>query len=186
MLVIADASGSEGIHVPDFSPDESDREGESEFIGGMPLTKSLGIDDVAAERMGNAIEEVRASGLEQSVFMRWVHMFMQFIGEYSTTLTWCAAAVLMVNGRATIGEVVGFMGVLVMLRNGVYTWMGAYDAWQSAQPGMAALLELIDSRELEEFQQPAKHIPIAGGLITSDNATMVPTADSAPNRCSVS
>ncbi|MBN8527575.1 MAG: ABC transporter ATP-binding protein [Planctomycetes bacterium] len=148
-----------------------------EFIGGMRLTKSLGNEEVAAERMDAAIEEVRQSGLAQSVFMRWIGMGIQFIGEYSTTLTWCAAAFLVVSGQATIGETVGFMGVLGLARNGVYTWMGAYDAWQSAQPGMASLLELIDSRELEEFQQPQKHIPVQGGITFRQVEFHYPGAD---------
>jgi ABC-type multidrug transport system fused ATPase/permease subunit len=136
-----------------------------EFIGGMRLTKSLGNEEIAADRMDSAIDEVRDSGLAQSVFMRWIGMGIQFIGEYSTTLTWCAAAFLIVSGQATIGQTVGFMGVLGLARNGVYTWMGAYDAWQSAQPGMASLLDLIDSRELEEFQQPKKNVTVDGNLV---------------------
>ena len=135
-----------------------------EFIGGMRLTKSLGNENLSAERMDAAIEEVRESGLAQSVFIRWISMSIQFIGEYTTTLTWCAAAFLVVSNQATLGEAVGFMGVLALVRNGIYNLMGAYDTWQSASPGLGALLELIDSQELEEFQQPAKHVQVSGGI----------------------
>ena len=151
-----------------------------EFIGGMRLTKSLGNEEVAAGRMDVAIEEVRSSGMEQSVFMRWISMFVQFLGEYATTLTWCAAAYLAISGQATIGEAVGFMAVLVHVRTGTYTCMGAYDAWQAAQPGLASLLELIDSRELEEFQQPAKTFPVVGAMRFSNVQFHYPGAERTP------
>ena len=151
-----------------------------EFIGGMRLTKSLGNEEIAADRMDAAIEEVRSSGLEQSVFMRWIGMTIQFVGEFSTTLTWCAAAYLVFSNHATLGEAIGFMGVLIHVRNGTYTCMGAYDAWQSAQPGMASLLELIDSRELEGFRQPPKNIPVVGALRFNNVQFHYPGAEQTP------
>ncbi len=151
-----------------------------EFIGGMRLTKSLGNEEIAAERMDAAIEEVRSSGVEQSVFMRWISMAIQFVGEYATTLTWCAAAYLVYSGQATLGEAVGFMGVLIHVRNGTYNSMGAYDAWQAAQPGMASLLELIDSRELESFQQPQKSVQVAGALHFTGVQFHYPGAEQTP------
>jgi ATP-binding cassette subfamily B protein len=71
---------------------------------------------------------------------------------------------MVVAGKASIGEAVGFMGVLAMVRTGFYTWMGAYDAWQQASPGLESLLELIDSRELEEYHHPQKEVPIQGRI----------------------
>ena len=135
-----------------------------EFIGGMRLTRSLGNEDIATGRMEAVIEDVRTSGLAQSVFMRWIHMLTQFIGEYSTTITWCAAALLVVVGKATIGEAVGFMAVQGMVRSGITSWINAFDAWQAARPGMDSLLELVDSQELESFSQPLQQVPIRGAI----------------------
>jgi len=151
-----------------------------EFIGGMRLTKSLGNEEFASGRIANAIEDIRVSGLRQSVFMRWLHMVIQFIGEYSTSLTWCAAGVLVVLGTATLGEAVGFMSVLTLVRNGFYTWMGAYDAWQAAKPGLDALLELIDSRELEEYHHAQKDVPILGGIAFTGVDFHYPGAEKTP------
>ena len=151
-----------------------------EFIGGMRLTKSLGNEELAAERMGAAIEEVRSSGLEQSVFMRWIAMAVQFVGEYSTTLTWCAAAYLVFTSQATLGQAIGFMAVLIHVRHGTYACMHAYDAWQAAKPGMASLLGLIDSRELEYFQPPAKTLQVAGALHFANVHFHYPGAEQTP------
>lgn len=135
-----------------------------EFIGGMRLTKSLGNEEIAAGQIGQAIEEIRVSGLQQSVYMRWLYMGIQFIGDYTTTLTWCAAGAMVVAGKASLGEAVGFMSVLGFVRQGFYTWMGSFDAWQQARPGLESLLELVDSRELEEYHLPQKAVPIAGRI----------------------
>ena len=151
-----------------------------EFIGGMRLTKSLGNEEIAAERMDAAIEEVRSSGLAQSVFMRWITMGIQFVGEYTTTLTWCTAGFMVYSGQATIGEAVGFMGVLVYVRNGTLSCLAAYDAWQAALPGMTALLELIDSKELEGFQQQPKNIPVVGALAFRNVDFHYPGAEHTP------
>ena len=151
-----------------------------EFIGGMRLTKSLGNEEFASNRIEHAIENIRVSGLNQAVFMRWLTMGIQFIGEYSTTLTWCAAGALVVTGKASLGEAVGFMAVLTLVRNGFYTWMGAYDAWQQAKPGLEALLELIDSRELEEYAHIHKDLPIAGRIVFNDVHFHYPGAEGTP------
>jgi ABC-type multidrug transport system fused ATPase/permease subunit len=151
-----------------------------EFIGGMRLTKSLGNEDIAADRLGESIEEMRVSGLEQSVFMRWLHFGVQFIGEYSTTLSWCAAAVMVVLGKATIGEAFGFMAVLGFVRAGFHTWMGAYDAWQQARPGMDSLLDLLDSRELEDYHHVEHHVDLHGRIEFRAVSFRYPSADNTP------
>ena len=148
-----------------------------EFIGGMRLTRSLGNEDIATGRMEEVIEDVRISGLDQSVFMRWIHMLTQFIGEYSTTITWCAAALLVVAGKATIGEAVGFMAVQGMVRSGITSWINAFDAWQAARPGMDSLLELVDSQELEAFSKPLKQVSIRGALTFCSVSFRYPGAD---------
>ena len=136
-----------------------------EFIGGIRLTKSLGNEEITAGRISATIEDLRTSGLDQGIFMRWLMMGVQFIGEYATTLAWCAAALLVIANQATIGQVVGFMGVLGFVRGGFQTWIGAYDAWQQARPGMVSLLELLDSRELEDRgEDPPAPPELLGGI----------------------
>ncbi|MEK7413681.1 MAG: ABC transporter ATP-binding protein [Planctomycetota bacterium] len=135
-----------------------------EFIGGMRLTKSLGNEDIAAGQLGDMIGELRDAGMEQSVFMRRLSMIVQFCGEYLTQLTWCAAAVLLILHKATIGEVMGFFAVLAFARQGPQAMMATYDAWQQAAPGMESLLELLDSRELEEYHHAQKQVALSGRI----------------------
>lgn len=151
-----------------------------EFIGGMRLTKSLGNEDLAAGRLDESIEEIRVSGLQQSIFTRWLFMGVQFIGEYATTLSWCAAAVLVVRGSATIGEAFGFMAVLGFVRAGFQTWMGAYDAWQQARPGMDSLLEIIDSREMEAYQHVERPVELKGEIRFEGVSFAYPGAEATP------
>jgi ABC-type multidrug transport system fused ATPase/permease subunit len=135
-----------------------------EFISGMRITKSLGNEELVADQLSELVEDIRISGLRQSVFMRWLFMVIQFIGEYSTTLTWCAAALMVIVEHATLGEIVGLMSVLNFVRSGFQAALSAYDNWQQAKPGMDALLEIIDSRELEEFHCPKVRNTIQGHL----------------------
>lgn len=135
-----------------------------EFISGIRLTKSLANEEIAVGRMGESIETLRLSGLQQSIYMRWLHMGVQFLGEYATSLCWCAAAVLVILQRATLGEAFGFMAVLNFVRAGFYSWLGAYDSWQQARPGMEAILELLDSKELEEYHQEKRRIDLQGAI----------------------
>ena len=139
-----------------------------EFIGGMRLTKSLANEEFAANKLDAVIEDIRISGLKQSIFMRWLMMGIQFIGDYSTTLTWSAAAIMIIHDSATIGEVVGFMSILQFVKAGFQATVSSYDGWQQAKPGMDALLEIMDSRELEELHLPDDHQPIQGGLSFRD------------------
>jgi ABC-type multidrug transport system fused ATPase/permease subunit len=150
-----------------------------EFIGGMRLTKSLGNEELAADRIGNAIDEMREAGLAQSVFMRWIWMAIQFVGEYTGTLC-AAAAVLVIQGKATLGEMFGFLAVLGFVRAGFQTWYGAFDAWQQARPGMDAVLELLDSRELEEYHQPQRTIALAGAIDLRGVSFHYPGAEHTP------
>ena len=149
-----------------------------EFIGGMRITKSLGNEEMMAEQIGELVEDIRKSGLQQSVFMRWLLMVIQFIGEYCNTITWCAAAALVIYHRATLGEIVGLMSVLGFVRAGFNAVLGAYDNWQQAKPGMDALLEIIDSKELEEFHQPPVKKTIFGALSFKNVHFFYPGAES--------
>lgn len=148
-----------------------------EFIGGLRLTKSLGNEDIASERMAVAIEDMRVAGLRQSVFTRWLWMGVQFLGEYTGTMAWTAAAIMCAMGQATLGEVVGFMATFGFVRAGFQTWMGAYDAWQQARPGMDSLLELLDSRELEDYHHVERHTEIRGRIEFADVSFRYPGAD---------
>ena len=151
-----------------------------EFISGMRLTKSLGNEDLAASQLGESIEEIRVRGLSQSLYMRKLSMLMQFLNEYSTSLVWCAAVVMVLRSQASLGQVFGFMAVLGFVRGGVYAWLGAYDAWQQARPGMESLLALLDSRELEDYHQAARPVEITGALTFQGVTFRYPGAANAP------
>ncbi len=151
-----------------------------EFIGGMRLTKSLGNEELAASQLGDSIEEIRVRGLSQSLYMRKLTFLLQFLTEYSTTLVWCAAAVMVLRGHATLGQAFGFLAVLGFVRGGLYSWLGAYDTWQQARPGMESLLALLDSRELEDYHHAARHVEIAGAVTFSGVSFRYPGAANTP------
>ena len=147
-----------------------------EFIGGMRLTKSMGNEELVAERMSAHIEAMRTASLDAVVGMRWVQMFLQFTQQIMPTLVWCVGGMLYLRGAVTLGELVVFTGLLGFVSTGFHGVFGAWDAWIQARPGLDALLEIVDSDELEDFLHPRKAVRLRGGLELRDVHFAYPTA----------
>ncbi len=139
-----------------------------EFIGGMRTTRSLGNEEIVARQLSRAIEEMKDSGLHASIVMRWVMMGQQMLGEYMTVIVWCVGGAFFLAGKISIGELVVFAGLLGFVRQGIMSFLLAYESWSQAEPGMNALLKILDSDELESHREtPGLTIP--GGQISLDN-----------------
>ena len=135
-----------------------------EFVGGMRQTRSFGNEEMAAAELGRSIEEMRTNGLAASMVMRWLSMGMQFIFEYLTCVVWCVGGWFAVQGRITLGELIMFMGLYGHVRGAFGSWIQAYEAWMPAEPGMRALLSIIDSEELEDYVHPQKQVDLRGQI----------------------
>lgn len=126
-----------------------------EFIGGMRVTKSLGNEERVARELAEVIERVRGAGMEAGVTMRWVSMGIQMIGELMGVLVWCVGGVLFLQGKLPLGSLVVFATTYGFVRGGMQAFMGAYDAWVQAQPGLVSMLGILDSEETET----SRHAP---------------------------
>ena len=137
-----------------------------EFIGGMRVTKSLGSEEHVANELAEVIERVRGAGIEASVAMRWVSMTIQMIGEYIGVVVWCLGGVLFLQGRLPLGSLVVFTGIFGFVRGGVQAFVGAYDSWMQAKPGLVVMLSILDSEELEcsRHSRSASHIRLKGDI----------------------
>ncbi len=135
-----------------------------EFIGGMRQTKGFGNEDLLARDLGRSIEQMRLDGLEASIATRWMSMAMQFIFQYMDCLVWCINGWFFVNGRMTLGEMVAFAALYGYVRQALNAWISAYESWMPAAPGMVALLEIVDSSELEDYVHPQQQVQLAGEL----------------------
>ena len=116
-----------------------------EFVGGMRHTRSFGNEDMAAAELGRSIEEMRTHGLAAGMVTRWLSMGMQFIFEFLTCIVWCVGGWFAIQGSITLGQLVMFMGLYGYVRGAFGAWIQAYEAWVPAEPGMRALLEIIES-----------------------------------------
>jgi len=135
-----------------------------EFIAGMKLTKSFGNEVIAAERLSRDIEELKERGYEASILLRWLAMLVQFLWEYTGVVMWCVGGVMYLHHHITIGDLVAFTGLMGFVRQGMMAWFNAYDAWSQARPGLEAILELLDSDELEGFQTVQSKVEIKGQI----------------------
>jgi len=135
-----------------------------EFVGGMRHTRSFGNEEMAAAELGRSIEEMRTHGLAASMLTRWLSMAMQFIFEYLTCVVWCVGGWFAIQGQITLGELVMFMGLYGYVRGAFGAWIQAYEAWVPAEPGMRALLDIIDSQELEDYVHPQKTVDLRGEI----------------------
>jgi len=153
-----------------------------EFIGGMRVTKSLGNEERVANELAEAIERVRGAGLEASVTMRWVAIGIQMIGEFIGVLVWCVGGYLYLLGQMPIGSLVVFSGIFGFVRGGFQAFMGAYDAWMQAKPGLVAVLAILDSEELEDCRHShgAVRHQIKGELQLENISFRYPGLEGAP------
>ena len=135
-----------------------------EFVGGMRHTRSFGNEELASVELGRSIEEMRTHGMAASMVTRWLNMGMQFIFEYLTCVVWCVGGWYAIQGRITLGELVMFMGLYGYVRGAFSAWIQAYEAWVPAEPGMRALLEIIDSQEMEDYIHPQKQVELHGDI----------------------
>jgi ABC-type multidrug transport system fused ATPase/permease subunit len=139
-----------------------------EFIAGMRLTKSFGNELIAAERLGRDIQDLKERGYETSILLRWMSLAVQLIWEYTGTLIWCAGGVMHLYGHISLGELVAFVGLMGFVRQGMMAFFNAYESWSQAKPGMNAILELLDSDEIEQHATAAGEFDIQGGLVFRD------------------
>jgi ABC-type multidrug transport system fused ATPase/permease subunit len=136
-----------------------------EFIAGMRLTKSFGNELIATERLGRDIQDLKERGYETSILLRWMSLAVQLIWEYTGTLIWCVGGVMHLYGHISIGELVAFVGLMGFVRQGMMAVFNAYESWSQAKPGMNAILELLDSDEIEQHAFAAGEVNIQGGLV---------------------
>jgi ABC-type multidrug transport system fused ATPase/permease subunit len=148
-----------------------------EFIGGMRATKSMGNEQIAAAEMAESIERMRAAGLEASVTMRWMLMFIQFAGEYLGVIIWCAGGIFYLQGSLELGALVAFTSLLGFVRAGFNAYFGAYDAWMQARPGFLSVLSILDSREVEGFRDAPTGLRPQGRLQLNAVGFRYPGAD---------
>lgn len=136
-----------------------------EFIAGMRLTKSFGNELIATERLGRDIQDLKERGYETSILLRWMSLAVQLIWEYTGTLIWCVGGVMHLYGHISIGELVAFVGLMGFVRQGMMAVFNAYESWSQAKPGMNAILELLDSDEIELHAFAAGEVNLQGGLV---------------------
>ena len=149
-----------------------------EFIAGMRLTKSFGNELIAANQLSRDIEELKERGYEASIILRWMAMAVQFIWEYTGALIWCAGGVMYLYGHISLGDLVAFTGLMGFVRQGMIALFNAYEAWSQARPGLEAILELLDSDELECYQTVQSQAEIRGQISLHNVSFRYPRSES--------
>jgi len=153
-----------------------------EFIGGMRVTKSLGNEERVAKELAEVIERVRGAGMEAGVTMRWVSMGIQMIGEFMGVIVWCVGGLLFLRGSLPMGSLVVFATTYGFVRGGMQAFMGAYDTWVQAKPGLISMLVILDSEEMERSRHSPdrQQVRLHGGLDLKDVTFRYPGLDGLP------
>lgn len=151
-----------------------------EFVAGMRVTKGLGTEDLAAADVGRSIEEIRTTGFDAAITSRWLGLWTQFAWFTTSTLIYTLGA-LGIAGylgvHFTVGQVVAFIAMYGYIQAGAGAITAFVDTWSAARPAMAKLVEVLDSDELEEYQQPKREVQIHGELRFADVRFRYPTGD---------
>jgi ATP-binding cassette subfamily B protein len=135
-----------------------------EFIAGMRLTKSFGNEDVVGMRLAHTIEHLKNSGYEASIATRWMMMLLQMVGQYMPVLIWSIGALFYWRGWVTMGELVAFVGLLNFVQQGINAGISAYEQWLPARPGLEAVIEILDSSDLDSLEAPPYPPAIRGKI----------------------
>ncbi len=142
-----------------------------EFIGGMRLTKSMGNEDLAANRLAGSIEDMRQAGYDASILSRWLALGVQFSMQFMPTVVWCVGGWMYLHAESTgvtLGQLIAFTGMLGLVSAGFHSFFGAWDAWITAKPGMEAVLGILDSEELEDYIHPQHKVELRGAIRFED------------------
>ena len=142
----------------------------SELVAAMRHVRSLGNEELETARLARAIEDMRESGLAAGVATTWTSLWLQMAHQYTPVLVWCVGGWMALQGRVSLGELVGFVGLLGFVQAGVGALGGAYQEWVAARPGLAALLAVLDSEEIETFTEPTQSERLRGE-VEFDNVT---------------
>ena len=154
-VVIRAASGRlDRLHARVQRSGESFASGITELVTGMRHVRSLGNEELETAKLARAIEDMRESGLAAGVATTWTSLWLQMAHQYVPVLVWCVGGWLSLQGKVSLGELVGFVGLLGFVQAGVGALGGAYQEWVAARPGLASLLAVLDSDEIETFAEP--------------------------------
>ncbi|MCD8483925.1 MAG: ABC transporter ATP-binding protein/permease [Verrucomicrobia bacterium] len=135
-----------------------------EFVAGMRLTKSFGNEEMVASRIAHTIENLRSSGFDASIATRWMLMWLQMAGQYMPVLVWGMGALMYWRGLVTMGELVAFIGLLTFIQGGINACINALEQWLPAKPGLEAVLEILDSDELDGFNGNQSPVTLRGNI----------------------
>lgn len=159
-----------------------------EFISGMRLTKSYGNEDMVAGKLHESIEDMRNSGLEASITMRWVMMGMQMTMQFMPVVVWCFGGWWMLEypQDMTMGQLVAFGGALGFVMNGIGAFTTSFESYMTAKPGLKGLLDVLDSDEMEGFVHPQKLVALSGDVVFDHVTFRYPTTVGDPVLADVS
>jgi ABC-type multidrug transport system fused ATPase/permease subunit len=135
-----------------------------EFISGMRLTRSLGNEELAAQTLGRSIDRMKDAGYEASIAARWMAMWLQMTVQFMPVLMWCVGGWFAIQGQATLGDLVAFAGLLGFVQAGFHAFIGTWEQWVQARPGMEAVLTILDHDELEDYLHPQREVRLAGDI----------------------
>ena len=155
------------LHAQVKDTGESFAERVSELVGSMRHIRGLGNDDHERERMHASIERVRAAGLEAGLAMTRASLGLQMAHEFMPVLVWCVGGWMALDGTVTIGQLVGFVGLLAFVQGGISAVAGAWTEWVSARAGADALFALLDADEVET-EAGTDAAPLTGQITLSD------------------
>ena len=154
------------LHAQVKETNESFAERVTELVSSMRHVRGLGNDEYERDRMHHSIERVRRAGLEAGMAMTWAGLGLQMAQEYMPILVWCVGGWMALAGTVTLGQLVGFVGLLGFVQAGVSSIAGTFTEWTAARPGASSLFSLLDSADVEALADDgaADDVPLAGAI----------------------
>jgi ABC-type multidrug transport system fused ATPase/permease subunit len=109
---------------------------------------------------------MKTAGLDASITARWMAMWLQMSWQFMPTVLWCVGGWWLIGGdqSLSIGELMAFVGLYGFVQAMFQAFVGTYEQWLPARPGMESLLGILDSKEMEDYVHPQKQLDIRGDI----------------------
>jgi ATP-binding cassette subfamily B protein len=136
-----------------------------DFISGLKQIRLAAGEDEQSRRMLREVDTVRDVGIKYQVSMRVFNMIIQFFGDFMPILLWVVAGILMIRTPdLTMGEVVAYIALVHQMLGQVRILFSSFDQVVAASPSVAAISEILESREIENQHPTVTDFRIDGSI----------------------
>ncbi|HEX2949249.1 MAG TPA: ABC transporter ATP-binding protein [Armatimonadota bacterium] len=139
-----------------------------DLLNSIRLIKSFGMEHLEEDKLNRNIQKYLSSGIRMATIGSLFGNLIMCFGGLSIVAVWTVGALLVINGKMTLGEVVAFTGFQGFLLNPINQLAAITETLYSGNTALKAVFELLDE-DLIEFPEEGDPVEAITGEVTFDN-----------------